>query len=125
MSNVIDGKFGNNKKQTSNLPEEKVVVDEVAVIAVEPESQFYLFEAPLIGSYGVVTQHIVQDNNVIVIIRGKHGPDMGIPLAFLCQLLEKSTTINIGDLVCFGQLPDDSIGPIGIRRITSIATKLV
>jgi hypothetical protein len=54
MSNVIEGGFGKKppkEKQTDTT--EQVVVEEVDVQAVAPESAFYPFERPFIGSYGV------------------------------------------------------------------------
>ena len=54
MSNVIEVGFGKKppkEEQTDNT--EQVVVEEVDVQAVAPESSFYPFERPFIGSHGV------------------------------------------------------------------------
>ena len=77
MSNIIEGGFGKKppkEKQTDTT--EQVVVEEVDVQAVTPESSFYPFERPFIGSYGVVTQFFKEGGIDMTIARGRSGPDI-------------------------------------------------
>ena len=123
MSNVIEGGFGKKspkEKQTDTT--EQVVVEEVDVQAVAPESAFYPFERPFIGSYGVVTQFFKEGNTDMTIVRGRSGPDIGIPTDFLRRLTKNFSPLIIGDLVILGVLPDQSIGPVAIRRIDALSS---
>ena len=126
MSNVIEGGFGKKppkEKQTDTT--EQVVVEEVDVQAVASESAFYPFERPFIGSYGVVTQFFKEGNTDMTIVRGRSGPDIGIPTDFLRRLTKNFSPLNIGDLVVIGTLPDQSIGPVAIRRIDAVSSNIL
>ena len=126
MSNIIEGGFGKKppkEKQTDTT--EQVVVEEVDVQAVAPESAFYPFERPFIGSYGVVTQFFKEGNTDMTIVRGRSGPDIGIPTDFLRRLTKNFSPLNIGDLVVFGTLPDQSIGPVAIRRLDAVSSNIL
>ena len=126
MSNVIEGGFGKKppkEKQTDTT--EQVVVEEVDVQAVAPESAFYPFERPFIGSYGVVTQFFKEGNTDMTIVRGRSGPDIGIPTDFLRRLTKNFSPLNIGDLVVIGTLPDQSIGPVAIRRLDAVSSNIL
>lgn len=126
MSNIIEGGFGKKppkEKQTDTT--EQVVVEEVDVQAVAPESAFYPFERPFIGSYGVVTQFFKEGNTDMTIVRGRSGPDIGIPTDFLRRLTKNFSPLNIGDLVVIGTLPDQSIGPVAIRRIDAVSSNIL
>ena len=107
-----------SKKQTDTT--EQVVVEEVDVQAVAPESAFYPFERPFIGSYGVVTQFFKEGESDMTIVRGRSGPDIGIPTDFLRRLTKNFSPLIIGDLVILGVLPDQSIGPVAIRRLDAV-----
>ena len=123
MSNIIEGGFGKKppkEKQTDTT--EQVVVEEVDVQAVTPESSFYPFERPFIGSYGVVTQFFKEGGIDMTIVRGRSGPDIGIPTDFLRRLTKNFSPLIIGDLVILGVLPDQSIGPVAIRRIDALSS---
>ena len=123
MSNIIEGGFGKKppkEKQTDTT--EQVVVEEVDVQAVTPESSFYPFERPFIGSYGVVTQFFKEGNTDMTIVRGRSGPDIGIPTDFLRHLTENFSPLIIGDLVILSVLPDQSIGPVAIRRLDAVSS---
>ena len=123
MSNVIEGGFGKKppkEKQTDTT--EQVVVEEVDVQAVTPESSFYPFERPFIGSYGVVTQFFKEGNTDMTIVRGRSGPDIGIPTDFLRRLTKNFSPLIIGDLVILSVLPDQSIGPVAIRRLDAVSS---
>ena len=123
MSNIIEGGFGKKppkEKQTDTT--EQVVVEEVDVQAVTPESSFYLFECPFIGSYGVVTQFFKEGNTDMTIVRGRSGPDIGIPTDFLRRLTKNFSPLIIGDLVILSVLPDQSIGPVAIRRLDAVSS---
>lgn len=123
MSNIIEGGFGKKppkEKQTDTT--EQVVVEEVDVQAVAPESAFYPFERPFIGSYGVVTQFFKEGGIDMTIVRGRSGPDIGIPTDFLRRLTKNFSPLIIGDLVVLGTLPDQSIGPVAIRRIDALSS---
>ena len=128
MSNIIEGGFGKKppkEKQTDTTEQvvvEEVVVEEVDVQAVAPESAFYPFERPFIGSYGVVTQFFKEGGIDMTIVRGRSGPDIGIPTDFLRRLTKNFSPLIIGDLVIFGVLPDQSIGPVAIRRIDALSS---
>ena len=123
MSNVIEGGFGKKPpKEEQDLNTEQVVVEEVDVQAVAPESAFYPFERPFIGSYGVVTQFFKEGNTDMTIVRGRSGPDIGIPTDFLRRLTKNFSPLIIGDLVILGVLPDQSIGPVAIRRIDALSS---
>ena len=126
MSNIIEGGFGKKppkEKQTDTT--EQVVVEEVDVQAVTPESSFYPFERPFIGSYGVVTQFFKEGNTDMTIVRGRSGPDIGIPTDFLRRLTKNFSPLIIGDLVVFGVLPDQSIGPVVIRRLDVVSSNVL
>ena len=126
MSNVIEGGFGKKppkEKQTDTT--EQVVVEEVDVQAVAPESAFYPFERPFIGSYGVVTQFFKEGGTDMTIVRGRSGPDIGIPTDFLRRLTKNFSPLNIGDLVVIGTLPDQSIGPVAIRRLDAVSSNIL
>ena len=123
MSNIIEGGFGKKppkEKQTDTT--EQVVVEEVDVQAVTPESSFYPFERPFIGSYGVVTQFFKEGNTDMTIVRGRSGPDIGIPTDFLRRLTKNFSPLIIGDLVILSVLPDQSIGPVAIRRLDAVSS---
>lgn len=123
MSNIIEGGFGKKppkEKQTDTT--EQVVVEEVDVQAVAPESAFYPFERPFIGSYGVVTQFFKEGGSDMTIVRGRSGPDIGIPTDFLRRLTKNFSPLIIGDLVVLGTLPDQSVGPVAIRRIDALSS---
>ena len=123
MSNIIEGGFGKKppkEKQTDTT--EQVVVEEVDVQAVTPESSFYPFERPFIGAYGVVTQFFKAGNTDMTIVRGRSGPDIGIPTDFLRRLTKNFSPLIIGDLVILGTLPDQSIGPVAIRRLDVVSS---
>ena len=123
MSNIIEGGFGKKppkEKQTDTT--EQVVVEEVDVQAVTPESSFYPFERPFIGSYGVVTQFFKAGNTDMTIVRGRSGPDIGIPTDFLRRLTKNFSPLIIGDLVILSVLPDQSIGPVAIRRLDAVSS---
>jgi hypothetical protein len=122
MSNIIEGGFGKKPpKEEQDLNTEQVVVEEVDVQAVTPESSFYPFERPFIGSYGVVTQFFKEGGIDMTIVRGRGGPDIGIPTDFLRRLTKNFSPLIIGDLVVLGTLPDQSIGPVAIRRIDALS----
>ena len=126
MSNIIEGGFGKKppkEKQTDTT--EQVVVEEVDVQAVTPESSFYPFERPFIGSYGVVTQFFKEGGIDMTIVRGRSGPDIGIPTDFLRRLTKNFSPLNIGDLVILGTLPDQSIGPVAIRRLDALSSNIL
>ena len=126
MSNIIEGGFGKKppkEKQTDTT--EQVVVEEVDVQAVAPESAFYPFERPFIGSYGVVTQFFKAGNTDMTIVRGRSGPDIGIPTDFLRRLTKNFSPLNIGDLVVLGTMPDQSIGPVAIRRLDAVSSNIL
>ena len=123
MSNIIEGGFGKKppkEKQTDTT--EQVVVEEVDVQAVAPESAFYPFERPFIGSYVVVTQFFKEGGSDMTIVRGRGGLDIGIPTDFLRRLTKNFSPLIIGDLVIFGVLLDQSIGPVAIRRIDALSS---
>ena len=123
MSNVIEVGFGKKPpkvKQTDTT--EQVVVEEVDVQAVAPESAFYPFERPFIGSYGVVTQFFKAGNTDMTIVRGRSGPDIGIPTDFLRRLTKNFSPLIIGDLVILSVLPDQSIGPVAFRRLDAVSS---
>ena len=123
MSNIIEGGFGKKppkEKQTDTT--EQVVVEEVDVQAVAPESAFYPFEHPFIGSYGIITQFFKEDNVDMAIIRGRSGPDIGMPVDFLRRLTRNFSPLRIGDFVVFGLLPDQTIGPVEIRRLDAVSS---
>ena len=123
MSNIIEGGFGKKppkEKQTDTT--EQVVVEEVDVQAVAPESAFYPFERPFIGSYGVVTQFFKEGGSDMTIVRGRSGPDIGIPTDFLRRLTKNFSELRIDDLVVLGTLPDQSIGPVAIRRVDALSS---
>jgi hypothetical protein len=123
MSNIIEGGFGKKPpKEEQDLNTEQVVVEEVDVQAVTPESSFYPFERPFIGSYGVVTQFFKEGGIDMTIVRGRGGPDIGIPTDFLRRLTKNFSPLIIGDLVVLGTLPDQSIGPVAIRRIDALSS---
>ena len=123
MSNIIEGGFGKKPpKEEQDLNTEQVVVEEVDVQAVAPESAFYPFERPFIGSHGVITQFFKEGKTDMTIVRGRSGPDIGIPTDFLRRLTKNFSPLNIGDLVVFGTLPDESIGPVAIRRIDALSS---
>ena len=123
MSNIIEGGFGKKPpKENQTDTTEQVVVEEVDVQAVTPESSFYPFERPFIGSYGVVTQFFKEGGIDMTIVRGRSGPDIGIPTDFLRRLTKNFSPLNIGDLVVFGTLPDQSIGPVAIRRVDALSS---
>ena len=126
MSNIIEGGFGKKppkEKQTDTT--EQVVVEEVDVQAVTPESSFYPFERPFIGSYGVVTQLFKEGGIDMTIVRGRSGPDIGISTDFLRRLTKNFSPLNIGDLVVFDILPDQSIGPVAIRRLDAVSSNIL
>ena len=126
MSNIIEGGFGKKppkEKQTDTT--EQVVVEEVDVQAVAPESAFYPFERPFIGSYGVVTQFFKEGGIDMTIVRGRSGPDIGIPTDFLRRLTKNFSPLNNGDLVVFGTLLDQSIGPVAIRRLDAVSSNIL
>ena len=126
MSNIIEGGFGKKppkEKQTDTT--EQVVVEEVDVQAVTPESSFYPFERPFIGSYGVVTQFFKEGGTDMTIVRGRSGPDIGIPTDFLRRLTKNFSPLNIGDLVVFGTLPGQSIGPVAIGRLDAVSSNVL
>ena len=123
MSNVIE--FGFGKKPPKEEPEanaEQVVVEEVDVQAVAPESNFYPFAWPGIGSYGILTQFFKEDKTDMAIVRGRSGPDIGIPTDFLRRLTKNFSELRIDDLVVIGTLPDQSIGAVAIRRIDALSS---
>lgn len=123
MSNIIEGGFGKKPpKENQTDTTEQVVVEEVDVQAVAPESSFYPFERPFIGSYGVVTQFFKEGGTDMTIVRGRSGPDIGIPTDFLRRLTKNFSPLIIGDLVVLGTLPDQSIGPVAIRRIDALSS---
>ncbi len=123
MSNIIEGGFGKKPpKEEQEVNAEQVVVEEVDVQAVAPESAFYPFERPFIGSYGVVTQFFKEGGTDMTIVRGRSGPDIGIPTDFLRRLTKNFSPLIIGDLVVLGTLPDQSIGPVAIRRIDALSS---
>ena len=123
MSNIIEGGFGKKPpKENQTDTTEQVVVEEVDVQAVTPESSFYPFERPFIGSYGVVTQFFKEGGTDMTIVRGRSGPDIGIPTDFLRRLTKNFSPLIIGDLVVLGTLPDQSIGPVAIRRIDALSS---
>ena len=123
MSNIIEGGFGKKPpKENQTDTTEQVVVEEVDVQAVTPESSFYPFERPFIGSYGVVTQFFKEGGIDMTIVRGRSGPDIGIPTDFLRRLTKNFSPLIIGDLVVLGTLPDQSIGPVAIRRIDALSS---
>ena len=123
MSNIIEGGFGKKPpKEEQTDTTEQVVVEEVDVQAVAPESAFYPFERPFIGSYGVVTQFFKEGGIDMTIVRGRSGPDIGIPTDFLRRLTKNFSPLIIGDLVVLGTLPDQSIGPVAIRRIDALSS---
>ena len=100
MSNIIEGGFGKKPpKENQTDTTEQVVVEEVDVQAVTPESSFYPFERPFIGSYGVVTQFFKEGNTDMTIVRGRSGPDIGIPTDFLRRLTKNVAPLIIWDLV--------------------------
>ena len=126
MSNIIEGGFGKKppkEKQTDTT--EQVVVEEVDVQAVAPESAFYPFERPFIGSYGVVTQFFKEGNTDMTIVRGRSGPDIGIPTDYLRRLTKNFSPLNIGDLVVLGTLLDQSIDPVAIRRLDAVSSNIL
>ena len=126
MSNIIEGGFGKKppkEKQTDTT--EQVVVEEVDVQAVAPESAFYPFERPFIGSYGVVIQLFKEGGIDMTIVRGRSGPDIGISTDFLRRLTKNFSPLNIGDLVVFDILPDQSIGPVAIRRLDAVSSNIL
>ena len=126
MSNIIEGGFGKKppkEKQTDTT--EQVVVEEVDVQAVAPESAFYPFERPFIGSYGVVAQLFKEGGIDMTIVRGRSGPDIGISTDFLRRLTKNFSPLNIGDLVVFDILPDQSIGPVAIRRLDAVSSNIL
>ena len=114
MSNIIEGGFG--KKP----PKEKQTDTTEQVVA--PESAFYPFERPFIGSYGVVTQFFKEGGIDMTIVRGRSGPDIGISTDFLRRLTKNFSPLIIGDLVIFGVLFDQSIGPVAIRRLDAVSS---
>ena len=123
MSNIIEDGFGKKppkEKQTDTT--EQVVVEEVDVQAVTPESSFYPFERPFIGSYGVVTQFFKEGGIDMTIVRGRSGPDIGIPTDFLRRLTKNFSPLIIGDLVILGVLFDQTIGPVAIRRLDAVSS---
>ena len=123
MSNIIEGGFGKKPpKEEQDLNTEQVVVEEVDVQAVTPESSFYPFERPVIGSYGVVTQFFKEGGIDMTIVRGRSGPDIGIPTDFLRRLTKNFSPLIIGDLVILSVLPDQSIGPVAIRRLDAVSS---
>ena len=123
MSNIIEGGFGKKPpKENQTDTTEQVVVEEVDVQAVTPESSFYPFERPFIGSYGVVTQFFKAGNTDMTIVRGRSGPDIGIPTDFLRRLTKNFSPLIIGDLVILSVLPDQSIGPVAIRRLDAVSS---
>lgn len=123
MSNVIEVGFGKKPpKEEQKVNTEQVVVEEVDVQAVAPESSFYPFERPFIGSHGVVTQFFKEGKTDMTIVRGRSGPDIGIPTDFLRRLTKNFSPLNIGDLVILGTLPDQSIGPVAIRRLDALSS---
>ena len=126
MSNIIEGGFGKKppkEKQTDTT--EQVVVEEVDVQAVTPESSFYPFERPFIGSYGVVTQLFKEGGIDMTIVRGRSGPDIGIPTDYLRRLTKNFSPLNIGDLVVLGTLLDQSIDPVAIRRLDAVSSNIL
>ena len=123
MSNIIEDGFGKKppkEKQTDTT--EQVVVEEVDVQAVASESAFYPFERPFIGSYGVVTQFFKEGGSDMTIVRGRSGPDIGFPTDFLRRLTKNFSPLIIGDLVILGVLPDQTIGPVAIRRLDAVSS---
>ncbi len=123
MSNIIEGGFGKKppkEKQTDTT--EQVVVEEVDVQAVAPESAFYPFERPFIGSHGIITQFFKEGKTDMAIVRGRSGPDIGIPTDFLRRLTKNFSELRIDDLVVLGTLPDQSIGPVAIRRVDALSS---
>ncbi|MEG3033945.1 MAG: hypothetical protein RR877_00460 [Aurantimicrobium sp.] len=122
MSNVIDGGFGKKPVAEQQVATEQVVVEEVDVAAVAPESHFYPFERPFIGSHGIITQFFKEGKTDMAIIRGRSGPDIGIPTDFLRRLTKNFSELRIDDLVVLGTLPDQSIGPVAIRRIDALSS---
>ena len=125
MSDIIEDGFGKKppkEKQTDTT--EQVVIEKVKVDvqAVAPESAFYTFERPFIGSYGVVTQFFKEGGTDMTIVRGRSGPDIGIPTDFLRRLTKNFSPLIIGDLVILGVLPDQSIGPVAIRRLDAVSS---
>ena len=123
MSNIIEGGFGKKPpKENQTDTTEQVVVEEVDVQAVTPESAFYPFEHPFIGSYGVVTQFFKGGDIDMTIVRGRNGPDIGISTDFLRRLTKNFSPLIIGDLVIFGVLLDQSIGPVAIRRLDAVSS---
>ena len=126
MSNIIEGGFGKKPpKEEQDLNTEQVVVEEVDVQAVTPESSFYPFERPFIGSYSVVTQFFKEGGIDMTIVRGRSGPDIGIPTDFLRRLTKNFSPLIIGDLVVLGTLPDQSIGPVAIRRLDAVSSNIL
>ena len=126
MSNIIEGGFGKKPpKEEQDLNTEQVVVEEVDVQAVTPESSFYPFERPFIGAYGVVTQFFKVGNTDTAIVRGRSGPDIGIPTDFLRRLTKNFSPLIIGDLVILSVLPDQSIGPVAIRRLDVVSSNVL
>ena len=126
MSNVIEVGFGKKPpKEEQKVNTEQVVVEEVDVQAVAPESSFYPFERPFIGSHGVVTQFFKEGKTDMTIVRGRSGLDIGIPTDFLRRLTKNFSPLNIGDLVILGTLPDQSIGPVAIRRLDALSSNIL
>ena len=126
MSNIIEGGFGKKPpKENQTDTTEQVVVEEVDVQAVTPESSFYPFERPFIGSYGVVTQFFKEGNTDMTIVRGRSGPDIGIPTDFLRRLTKNVAPLIIWDLVILSVLPDQSIGPVAIRRLDAVSSNIL
>ena len=58
----------------------------------------------------------------MTIVRGRSGPDIGIPTDFLRRLTKNFSPLIIGDLVILGVLPDQSIGPVAIRRLDAVSS---
>ena len=114
MSNVIEVGFG--KKPPKEVNGEK---------AVTLESNFYPFECPFIGSHGVITQFFKEGKTDMTIARGRSGPDIGISTDFLRRLTKNFSPLNIGDLVVFDILPDQSIGPVAIRRLDAVSSNIL
>ncbi len=126
MSNIIEGGFGKKPpKEEQEVNAEQVVVEEVDVQAVAPESAFYPFERPFIGSHGVITQFFKEGKTDMTIVRGRSGPDIGIPTDFLRRLTKNFSPLIIEDLVVFGTLPDQSIGPVAIRRLDAVSSNIL
>ena len=123
MLKIIEGGFGKKPpKENQTDTTEQVVVEEVDVQAVTPESSFYPFERPFIGSYGVVTQFFKEGGTDMTIVRGRSGPDIGIPTDFLRRLTKNFSPLIIGDLVILDVLFDQTIGPVAIRRLDAVSS---